>query len=49
MRGDIEAVFMGTKEMKADVLTKAFAGPMQEAGARALGLCEFQSADSGGL
>lgn len=38
MQGDIEPVFVGTEEMKADILTKALSGPKHEGGAVAMGL-----------
>lgn len=42
MQGDLEAVFVPTDEMKADILTKALPGPKHEAGACALGLKVFE-------
>lgn len=38
MQGDIESVFVGTDEMKADILTKALPGPKHYDGAAGLGL-----------
>lgn len=42
MQGDLEAVYVPTDEMKADILTKALPGPKHEAGACALGLKVFE-------
>ena len=38
LQGDIEAVFVKTEDMKADMLTKAVPGPRQESGAAGTGL-----------
>ena len=38
MQGDIEPVFVGTKDMKADILTKALPGPSHEDGAERMGM-----------
>ena len=38
LQGNIEAVFVKTEDMKADMLTKAVPGPRQESGAAGMGL-----------
>ena len=41
MQGDVEAIFVRTSEMKADLMTKALPGPGLEQGAAGLGLRNF--------
>lgn len=49
MQGDLEAIYVATDQMKADLLTKALPGPKHEEGAVALGLRMIGYADSGGV